>query len=81
MIQRYDSLLFPCSPIADPTINFKNPQNWPIALKYLIIIQMCILNFAVYIGSSMYTPGEASFIQEFDVSEVVATLGLSLFTL
>ncbi|KAI9658381.1 MAG: hypothetical protein M1821_002514 [Bathelium mastoideum] len=43
--------------------------------------EMCILNFAVYIASSIYTPGEQSFIQEFGASETVATLGLSLFTL
>jgi len=59
----------------------ENPQNWPSSLKTMIISQMCLLNFAVYLGSSIYTPGELSFIQEFHVSEVVATLGLSLFTL
>lgn len=29
----------------------------------------------------MYTPGEADFMKNFNVGEVVATLGLSLFTL
>jgi DHA1 family multidrug resistance protein-like MFS transporter len=42
---------------------------------------MCFLTFSVYIASSIYTPGEASFIKEFGVGEVVVTLGLSLFTL
>lgn len=42
---------------------------------------MCVLNFAVYIASSIYVPGEASLMDEFGVDEVVATLGLSLFTL
>lgn len=41
---------------------------------------MCILNFAVYIASSIYVPGEASLMAEFGVGETVATLGLSLFT-
>jgi DHA1 family multidrug resistance protein-like MFS transporter len=40
-----------------------------------------MLNFGIYIGSSIYTPGELGIIQEFGVSEVVATLGLSLFVL
>lgn len=42
---------------------------------------MCILNFAVYIASSIYVPGELDLMDEFGVDEVVATLGLSLFTL
>lgn len=41
---------------------------------------MYILNFSVYIGSSIYVPGELSLMQEFGVSEIVATLGLSLYT-
>lgn len=42
---------------------------------------MCILNFAVYIAGSIYVPGELGLMDEFGVDEVVATLGLSLFTL
>lgn len=59
----------------------ENPQNWPNRLKHLITFQMCILNFAVYIASSIYVPGEPGLMEEFGVGEVVATLGLSLFTL
>lgn len=59
----------------------QNPQNWPSGLKHLIAFQLCLLNFAVYIASSIYVPGEASLMAEFGVSEIVATLGLSLFTL
>ncbi|KAK6852223.1 major facilitator superfamily domain-containing protein [Apiospora arundinis] len=59
----------------------ENPQNWPVGLKHLIALQLCLLNFAVYIASSIYVPGEASLIAEFGISEIVATLGLSLFTL
>ncbi|KAK8057134.1 MFS general substrate transporter [Apiospora saccharicola] len=59
----------------------ENPQNWPLGLKHLIAFQLCLLNFAVYIASSIYVPGEASLMAEFGVSEIVATLGLSLFTL
>lgn len=39
------------------------------------------MNFAFYIASSIYVPGEASLMEDFDVGEIVATLGLSLFTL
>ncbi|KAK8006844.1 yippee family protein [Apiospora arundinis] len=59
----------------------ENPQNWPVGLKHLIALQLCLLNFAVYIASSIYVPGEASIIAEFGISEIVTTLGLSLFTL
>lgn len=59
----------------------QNPQNWPSNLKHLIAFQMCILNFAVYIASSIYVPGEADLMDESGVDVVVAALGLSLFTL
>ncbi|KAH8197358.1 hypothetical protein TruAng_008488 [Truncatella angustata] len=58
----------------------QNPQNWPSSSKHLIALQMCLLNFAVYIASSIYVPGEPYFMDEFGVSPVVATLGLSLFS-
>ncbi|TVY80531.1 Caffeine resistance protein, partial [Lachnellula suecica] len=59
----------------------KNPQNWSTGRKLFITTQICLLNFGIYIGSSIYTPGEPSVMEEFGVSEVVATLGLSLFVL
>ncbi|KAL9610745.1 MAG: hypothetical protein Q9167_004564 [Letrouitia subvulpina] len=59
----------------------ENPQNWPSSWKVLVVFQMCLLNFSVYIGSSIYTPGEESIMKDFHSSETVATLGLSLFTL
>ncbi|PVH88930.1 MFS general substrate transporter [Cadophora sp. DSE1049] len=61
--------------------DLENPQNWSTCRKLLITFQICILNFGIYIGSSIYTPGEHSIMEEFGVSEVVATLGLSLFVL
>lgn len=39
------------------------------------------MNFAFYIASSIYVPGERSIMADFGVSEIVATLGLSLFTM
>ncbi|KAL2687884.1 hypothetical protein Neosp_005453 [[Neocosmospora] mangrovei] len=49
--------------------------------KLLVTVQICILNFGIYIGSSIYTPGELSVMEEFGASELIATLGLSLFVL
>ncbi|KAE9372880.1 MFS general substrate transporter [Stipitochalara longipes BDJ] len=59
----------------------ENPQNWSSGRKLLVTFQICVLNFGIYIGSSIYTPGELSIMEEFGASEVVATLGLSLFVL
>ncbi|RYP11236.1 hypothetical protein DL764_000192 [Monosporascus ibericus] len=58
----------------------ENPQNWPELWKFLVASQVCILNFVVYIASSLYVPGETGVMEEFGVGEVVATLGLSLFS-
>jgi DHA1 family multidrug resistance protein-like MFS transporter len=46
-----------------------------------VTVQICILNFGIYTGSSIYTPGELSVMEEFGASDIVATLGLSLFVL
>ncbi|OTB09775.1 hypothetical protein K445DRAFT_311111 [Daldinia sp. EC12] len=59
----------------------ENPQNWSKNWKLLVAFLMCILNFSFYIASSIYVPGTPSIMQDFGVSEIVATLGLSLFTL
>ncbi|KAL8286919.1 hypothetical protein RQP46_003925 [Phenoliferia psychrophenolica] len=43
-----------------------NPQNWSKGKK-------------VYIGSAIYTPSIPGIMEQFDVGQIVATLGLSLF--
>ncbi|KAF3059852.1 Caffeine resistance protein 5 [Daldinia childiae] len=59
----------------------ENPQNWSSKWKLLVAFLMCILNFSFYIASSIYVPGIPSIMEDFGVNEIVATLGLSLFTL
>jgi hypothetical protein len=59
----------------------QNPQNWSSSWKFLVSFQICFINFSVYMGSSIYVPGEPSIMRDFGSSETVATLGLSLFTL
>lgn len=80
MIQRY--LLLTGSTRPSQHFSHKSPesQNWPSSWKALVTFQMYILNFSVYIASSIYVPGEASIMQDFGVSEPVATLGLFLYT-
>lgn len=58
----------------------QNPQNWSSSWKIPVTFQICFLNFAIYIASSLYVPGEPSIEEDFGASEIVATLGLSLST-
>jgi len=57
----------------------ENPQNWSLGKKCFVTAQICLLTTSVYIGSSIYTAGEESIIETFGVSQVAATLGLTLF--
>jgi hypothetical protein len=57
----------------------KNPMNWSHAKKTWVMFQVCLLTFSVYIGSAIYTAGIGDVIEEYHVSSVAATLGLSLF--
>ncbi|KAK4499012.1 hypothetical protein PRZ48_009524 [Zasmidium cellare] len=59
----------------------ENAQNWSSNWKLFVTFQICFMNMAFYMTSSIYTPGEESIMEEFGVGSEVATLGLSLFTL
>ncbi|KAI0044857.1 MFS general substrate transporter [Auriscalpium vulgare] len=58
-----------------------NPQNWPRWKKIWVMSQLSLWTFTMYIGSSIYTAGIASVSEDFHVSTVAATLGLTLFVL
>jgi len=58
-----------------------NPMNWSLFKKNCVTAQLCLLTFSIYIGSAIYSPGYESLNQDFGVSSVVATLGLTLFVL
>ncbi|KAL4897762.1 major facilitator superfamily domain-containing protein [Aspergillus ambiguus] len=57
----------------------ENPQNWSSAKKWMVSSLIWLLTFAVYIGSAIYTPGIQGVCDQFGVSRVAATLGLTLF--
>ncbi|KAI9844360.1 MAG: hypothetical protein M1837_005664 [Sclerophora amabilis] len=57
----------------------QNPINWSIPKKFFVTFQICLLTFSVYVGSAIYSAGTLSVVQEFGVSQVAATLGLTLF--
>ncbi|KAE8153979.1 major facilitator superfamily domain-containing protein [Aspergillus avenaceus] len=59
----------------------ENPQNWTTTKKFLVSCQIWLLTFAIYIGSSIYTPGIEGVSMQFGVSRVASTLGLTLFVL
>ena len=57
----------------------QNPRSWSQAKKFFVTFEICLLTTSVYIGSSIFTAGIEDFMKEFQVSQVVATLGLTLF--
>ncbi|KAI0043053.1 MFS transporter [Auriscalpium vulgare] len=56
-----------------------NPQNWSSRKKSWVLVQTLLLTFSIYIGSAIYTAGIAGVSQEFHVSIVAATVGLTTF--
>ncbi|RAH42902.1 MFS transporter [Aspergillus brunneoviolaceus CBS 621.78] len=58
-----------------------NPQNWSLGKKLLVSSLIWLLTFAIYIGSAIYSPGIPGVADEFGVSTVASTLGLTLFVL
>lgn len=61
------------------SLNLENPQNWSLGKKIFVTFEICLLTTGIYIGSSIYTAGEETVEQQFGVSQVAATLGLTLF--
>ncbi|GAA5976516.1 hypothetical protein JCM11641_001326 [Rhodosporidiobolus odoratus] len=56
-----------------------NPQNWSKPKRYFVGAQISLLTFAVYVASAIYTSSIPGIVEDFQVSSVVATLGLTLF--
>lgn len=58
-----------------------NPQNWTDKKRGLIATILCLYTFVVYTSSAIYTTSTEGVMQEFGVSQLKATLGLSLYVL
>ncbi|OSS46120.1 hypothetical protein B5807_08034 [Epicoccum nigrum] len=58
-----------------------NPQNWPLRDKILITTLIGLYTFAVYVGSSIYTPSQEAVQEVFHKSHVEGSLGLALYVL
>lgn len=54
-------------------------MNWTTPKKFLVTFLICLLTFSVYIGSAIYSAGTQDVMKTFGVSQVAATLGLTLF--
>ena len=57
----------------------ENPINWSLSKKLWVTFEICLLTFGIYIGSAIYTAGIEDIVQKFGVSQVAATVGLTLF--
>ena len=60
-------------------MGIQNPKCWSIVKKLFVSSLIWLLSFGIYIGSSIYTPGTPGVMEEFGVSRVAATLGLTVF--
>lgn len=59
----------------------ENPQNWSKFKKGWVMISMSILTIFIYLGSSIQTPGVQEIAEEFNSSERMAILPLTVFVL
>ena len=57
----------------------ENPMNWSSSKKVFVTAEICLLTTSVYIGSAIYSAGTETVMMDFGVSQVAATLGLTLF--
>ena len=58
-----------------------NPHNWSDGKRGAVTLVICLYTFVVYTSSAIYTVSEQGVMEQFHVSEVVASLGLSLYVL
>ncbi|EFZ04067.1 Major facilitator superfamily transporter [Metarhizium robertsii ARSEF 23] len=59
----------------------ENPQNWSNGKRGLVAAIICLYTFVVYTSSAIYTPSTQGVMERFHVSQLEATLGLSLYVL
>ncbi|CEH15521.1 benomyl methotrexate resistance protein [Ceraceosorus bombacis] len=59
----------------------ENPQNWSSRKKQSVAMLISFMTFSVYASSAAYTPSIPGVMAEFQVSQVQAIMGLSLFVI
>ncbi len=58
-----------------------NPMNWSTGAKFVVMIEVMILNFSFYAAAAIFTPSIPGIQEEFRVGSAAGTLGLSLFVI
>lgn len=58
-----------------------NPRNWPQSRKFVTAFIICATGFTTTVGASIYSPGHTQVQHEFGVSETVALIPLSTYSL
>ena len=53
--------------------------QWSLFKRGLVTFDVCLITFAVYIGSAIFAPGIPDLAEKFGISEVAASLGLTMF--
>ena len=59
----------------------ENPQNWSTFKKSLVVFVLCFYTWAVYCAGPIYAAATDGIVEEFGVSPVAASVGLSLYVL
>lgn len=63
------------------TDDAENPYNWSNNKRGLITVIIALYTFVVYTSSAIYTTSSMGIMKEFGVSQLKASLGLSLYVL
>lgn len=58
-----------------------NPHNWSSGKKLWVAVLLFVYTFSVYIGSSLYTASTPDIMEIYGVSNIVASLGLTMYVL
>ncbi|KJZ69001.1 hypothetical protein HIM_11603 [Hirsutella minnesotensis 3608] len=58
-----------------------NPQNWSNGKRFVVTLIICLYTFVVYTTSAIYVSSVEGVIDEFHVTQLEASLGLSLYVL
>jgi hypothetical protein len=59
----------------------RNPMLWPDPIKWCLVALVSVATLAVTFVSSAYTGGVTELIEQFHTSQLIVTLGVSLFVL
>ncbi|KAF5025805.1 hypothetical protein F66182_2138 [Fusarium sp. NRRL 66182] len=59
----------------------ENPHNWSSSRRMGVSVIICLYTFVVYTSSAIYTSSTEGVMHAFGVSQLKATLGLSLYVL